>query len=225
MKDRAGISKRSLALALLIAVVAFSAVFALGAGIGRASDAPPPAQMVSAGSPPPLPAQATVDQAQARPAVLSNNLSYYFVSGNTFTPGGNVGYSRQVIGCVNQMPIGIPFSAPVHLPNGSQVVSITLYTYNNASDATGSTAYFIIGDGKGIAAYTVSAASQPFTTGYQQNTSTQNNPFIVENDNYSMLVEWRKNLGTADSALLSLCGIRVAYYAPVGSLYLPAITK
>ena len=94
MKDRAGISKRSLALALLIAIVAFSAVFALVAGIGRASDAPPPAQMVSAGSPPPLPAQATVDQAQARPAVLSNNLSYYFVSGNTFTPGGNVGYSR-----------------------------------------------------------------------------------------------------------------------------------
>ena len=160
-----------------------------------------------------------------RPGALSNQLSYYFIAGNTFTPAGNVAYSRQVNGCVNQMPIGVGFSAPVNLPNGSQLVSITAYTWNNAADATTSTAYLIFSDGAGFNAYTVSASSQPFTTGYQQNTSTDNNPWIINNQNNSILVEWRKNLGTADSPLLSLCGVRVAYYAPLGSLYLPTIVK
>ncbi len=224
MKYLQALSRRALIVASLIAILAFVAVFALGASIARANDTPDPSQMVSAGSPAPLPAQLTDSQAQTRPAALSTNLSYYFVAGNTFTPAGNVSYSRQVTGCVNQMPSGIAFSAPVHLPQGSQVVSITAYTWNNAADAATSTAYFIISDGKGSGGYTVSAASQPNTTGYQQNTSTQNNPLIVDNQNGNYLVEWRKDLGT-DSALLSLCGIRVAYYPPLGTLYLPTVTK
>lgn len=225
MKNLPKLSKRTLAFTSMIALLAFAAVFALGAGIGRASDAPPPAQMVSAGSSAPLPAQVTADPAQARPAVLSNNLSYYFIAGNTFTTHGNISYTRQVNGCVNQMPLGIDFYAPVHLPMGSQVVSITLYTYNNASDATTSSAYFLVNDGMGFNAYTVSADSQPFTTDYQQNSTANSNPWIIDNQNYSYLVTWRKHFGTADSALLSLCGVRVAYYAPVGSLFMPAITK
>lgn len=225
MKNLPAVSKRALALASLIAILAFSAVFALGASIGRANDTTDPSQMVSAGSPAPLPAQVTSNQPQIRPGALSPNLSYYFVAGNTFTPGGDVSYARQATGCVNQMPLGIPFSAPVNLPNGSQLVSITLYTYNSNSDATTSTAYLVFGDGADFNAYTVSASSQPFTTGYQQNTSTQNNPWIINNQTNSILIEWRKDLGTADSPLLSLCSVRVAYYAPLGSLYLPAITK
>jgi hypothetical protein len=88
-------------------------------------------------------------QSAASPVALSSTLSYYFISGNTFTPGGPVSYSRQSTGCVNQMPRGIPFSAPVHLPQGSQVVSITLYTYDAVITTTTSTAYFILNDGKG----------------------------------------------------------------------------
>lgn len=225
MTSLQNVSKRSLIIAVFVILATFPAVFALGASIGRANDSTDPSQMVSAGSPVPLPAQVTGNQPQIRPGALSPNLSYYFIPGNTFTPGGNVAFSRQVIGCVNQMPLGIPFSAPVHLPPGSQVVSITAYTYNNVSDATISTAYFIVNDGLGGGGYTVSAASQPNTIGYQQNTSVENNPWIVNNQNSNFLVEWRKNLGTADSALLSLCGVRVAYYAPLGSLYLPAVTK
>jgi len=219
------LSKRSLAAGLVIVILAVTAAFALGTRIGIANGTPDTSQMVSAGSPPPLPEQLASNQPQIRPGALSPNLSYYYIAGNTFTPGGNVAYSRQVTGCVNQMPIGIPFSAPVNLPNGSQVVSITAYTWNNAADATISTAYFIISDSQTINGYTVSASSLPNTTGYQQNASTQINPFTIDNQNYSTLVEWRKNLGTADSALLSLCGVRVAYYAPLGSVYLPTIVK
>jgi len=216
---------RSLAIGLVILILTVTASFALGTRIGLANGTPDPSQMVTAGSPSPLPEQLTGSQSQVRPGALSNQLSYYFIAGNTFTPGGNVAYSRQVNGCVNQMPIGIAFSAPVNLPNGSQVVSITAYTWNNAADAAISTAYFIINDSAGFGGYTISAASQPYTTGYQQFTSTDVNPFTVDNQNYNLLVEWRKNLGTADSPLLSLCGVRVAYYAPLGSLYLPTIVK
>ncbi len=165
-------------------------------------------------------------QSAASPVALSSTLSYYFISGNTFTPGGSVSYARQVTGCVNQMPQGIPFSAPVHLPQGSQVVSITLYTYDSVITTTTSTAYFILNDGKGNGGFTVSATSPPNTSGYRQTNSAENNPVTIDNQNYNYLVEWRKDLGTPDSALLSLCGVRVAYYAPLsGALHLPIISK
>lgn len=58
---------------------------------------------------------------------------------------------------MNQIPQGVPFSAPVHLPQGSRVVSITLYTYDSVITTTVSTAYCILNDGKGNGGYTVSA--------------------------------------------------------------------
>jgi len=153
---------------------------------------------------------------------LSQSLSYYFISGNTFTPGSNTTYFRQVTGCVNQMPENIAFSAPVHLPQGSQVVTITLYTGDIGSNSTTSTAYFIIGDGKGFNAYSISASSQPFTAAYQQNSNLTSNPWTINNSTQSYLVEWRK-FGTS---FLSLCGVQVAFYAPLGvASYLPAIQR
>lgn len=198
-------------------------VYVTGEQKGQAASSLP---QVAPGTPAPLPPYISADQAQALSASLASTLSYYFISGNTFTPGGSVAYSRQVIGCVNQMPQGIPFSAPVHLPQGSQVVSITLYTYDPNVTTTVSTAYFILNDGKGNGGYTVSANSPPNTSGYRQNTSTENNPVTIDNQNYNYLVEWRKQFGTPDSLYLSLCGVRVAYYAPLSAmLNLPLITK
>jgi hypothetical protein len=208
--------------AMLLAVSAI--VYAAGEQISQAASSVP--QMVAPNTPPPLPPYISSVQPQAQPAALSPTLSYYFISGNTFTPGGSVAYSRQVTGCVNQMPLGIPFSAPVHLPQGSQVVSITLYTYDSAITTTVSTAYFILNDGKGSGGYSVSAKSPPNTSGYRQTNSTENNPLTIDNQNYNYLVEWRKDLGTPDSVSLSLCGVRVAYYAPLAAaLYLPFIKK
>ena len=91
---------------------------------------------------------------------------------------------------------------------------------------TTSTAYFILNDGKGNGGFSVSATSPPNTSGYRQTNSVENNPVTIDNQNYNYLVEWRKNLGTPDSATLSLCGVRVAYYAPLSAaLHLPIILK
>jgi hypothetical protein len=206
---------------MLLAVSAL----AYAAGEQRGQAASSVLQMVAPDTPAPLPPYVSGEQLQAQPAALASTLSYYFISGNTFTPGGSVPYTRQVIGCVNQMPQGVGFSAPVHLPQGSQVVSITLYTYDSAITTTVSTAYFILNDGKGNGGYTVSASSPPNTSGYRQNTSTENNPVTIDNQNYNYLVEWRKQFGTPDSPILSLCGVRVAYYAPGAVLYLPVIRR
>jgi len=177
-----------------------------------------------AGALPPPSVEMTELQAQANRAALSSTLSYYFIPGNTFTPWGNVPYSRQVVGCVNQAPPGTAFSAPVHLPKGSEVVSITLFTLNTESTSAKSRAYFVLDDGKGNGGYTVSAESLPNTTGYQQNDSSQNNPTTVDPQNYSYLVEWRTDTDIS-SPYLSLCGVRVAYYAPAANSFLPYISN
>ncbi len=207
--------------AVLVAVSALA--YAAGEQQGQAI-APAP-HMVAPGMQAPLPPYVSDVQSTTSPAALSSTLSYYFISGNTFTPGGSGPFARQVTGCVNQMSQGVPFSAPVHLPQGSQVVSITLYTYDSVITTTTSTAYFILNDGKGNGGYTLSAKSPPNTSDYRQTNSTNNNPTTIDNQNYNYLVEWRKDLDTPDSPLLSLCGVRVAYYAPLGAVYLPVIVK
>lgn len=207
--------------AMLVAVLALA--YAAGEQKGQAAALVP--QIVGLDTPPPVQPFVSTAQSTTSPAALASTLSYYFISGNTFTASGSVAYSRQVIGCVNQMPRGVPLSAPVHLPQGSQVVSITLYTYDAAVTNSTSTAYFIFSDGKGISAYTLSAKSPPNRSDYRQTNSTENNPLIIDNQNYNYLVEWRKDLDTPDSALLSLCGVRVAYYAPISQLYMPVVVK
>lgn len=210
--------------AAFVLVMISALVYAAGAQ--QAHTAAPASDMAAPNAPAFLPSNVSSPQSTAGPAALASTLSYYFISGNTFTPGGSVAYARQAIGCVNQMPQGVPFSAPVHLPQGSRVVSITLYTYDAAVTTTVSTAYFILNDGKGFGGYTVSATSPPNVSGYRQITSTENNPVTIDNRNYNYLVEWRKNFGTPDSPLLSLCGVRVAYYAPLGPAgHLPFVTR
>ena len=212
---------------IVLVLSAATIAFATGKQDGYAQEvntARPTPQMVGANTPPPVPPFLPRVQAQIQPAALSTVLSYYFIPGNTFTPDGNVSYTRQATGCVNQMPLNFPFSAPVHLPQSSQVVSITLYTFDSAITTTVSSAYFILSDGKGLAGYSVFASSQPNTANYQQHDSTQNNPATIDNQNYNYYIQWRTS-GTYDSPYLSLCGVRVAYYAPLGATYLPYITK
>lgn len=157
---------------------------------------------------------------------LSSTPSYYFVAGNTFTPDGNLGfYTRQPNGCVSGMGLNSAFTAPVHLPQASQVVSLTLFSHDPAITTTTSMAYFHANDGQGSADYLLSASSQPNSAGYQQNTSAQHDPATIDNQNYSYYVQWIKT-GSIDSPSLSLCGVRVTYYTPLHPVgYLPGITR
>jgi len=146
------------------------------------------------------------------------------IPGEAFTPGSNFSFTRQVIGCVNQLPLGQWMAAPVYLPQASQVVSITLFTYNSALTSTVSTAYFTFNDGQGGASSTLNVDSLANTSGYQQNTSTMDNPLAVDNAAYGLSVQWNTHGGNP-SPLLSLCGVRVAYYAPTGATFLPLLSN
>lgn len=229
---RPSIALRGVVLTFLFGLTPFL-VFAYGGGRaeGRApgqdaATATPMADSTGISPRPPYLSNALKAFSPSSVSSVSPDLSYYFISGHTFSPdAGSSPYFRQVTGCVNQMPLGFGFSASVNLPQASQVVSITLYTYDSAITTTVSTAYFILNDGKGSGGYTVSASSLPNTSGYQHHDSTQNNPMTIDNQNYNYYVQWVKLANPYDSPYLSLCGVRVAYHAPLGSTFLPLITK
>ena len=158
-------------------------------------------------------------------AVLSPSLSYYFISGNTFTPANSVDFAHQPFGCVQGMPLGSTFSAPVHLPQASAVVSMTLFTVDAVLTATTSAATLYANDGQGGYTATVLAAfSIPQLTGYQHNDSTIFSNLIVNNQNLAYQVDWEKT-GSDDSPSLGLCGVRLAYHAPAAGMYLPTVEK
>jgi hypothetical protein len=164
----------------------------------------------------------------AQPAALSSTLSYYFISGDTFTPSlGSSFFVRQANDCVNQMPLTVHMVAPVHLPQASQVVSITLFSNDTVITTTFSTAYFNYSAGQGGAGALLSVDSDSGISGYQHHQNLGGSPVTIDNQNYAYEVEWRKvpQEGPADSPYLSLCGVRLAYYAPVGATFLPAIEK
>src|SRR5262249_28766155 len=108
------------------------------------------------------------------------------------------------------MPANVDFTAPVNLPQGSRVASITLYTFDSAVGAT-STASFSINDGKGNAGSVFSATSQA-GAGYSQATGQPSSPYTVDNQQVSLFVGWRLNAPSA--TFHSLCGVRIAYFAP-----------
>ena len=168
------------------------------------------------------------EQPPARPEALSSTLSYYFISGDTFTPSaGGVVFQRQVNNCVNQMPLSTHMVAPVHLPQASQVVSMTLFTYDNVATTTFSSGYFNYSDGQGGAGALFEADSDTGVD-YHKNLNNPSSPVTIDNKNYAYEVEWRKvpiEGPGIDSPILSLCGIRLAYYAPFGATFLPTIEK
>ena len=168
------------------------------------------------------------EQPSSRPEALSTTLSYYFISGDTFTPGvGGAFFARQVTNCVNQMPLSVHMVAPVHLPQASQVVSMTLFTFDNVATTTFSSGYFNFSDGQGVASTLLLVDSDSGVIGYQHHQNVSGSPVTIDNQHYAYEVEWRKvpQEGSSDSPFLSLCGIRLAYYAPVSALFLPAIEK
>lgn len=170
----------------------------------------------------PHPAAAPPNQPQT---VLSPSLSYYFISGNSFIPGFAFDLAHQPFGCILGAPLGGTLSAPVHLPQASVVVSLTVFTNDGVLTDTNSMATLYINDGQGGYTSTVLIAeSVPQTTGYQHNDSTVFSNLLIDNQSLAYQVDWVKT-GSADSPSLSLCGVRLAYHAPVGGVFLPTIEK
>ena len=169
--------------------------------------------------PPDLPPRQALD----RPATLSPTLSYYFISGNTFVADeGPVTYADR-LGCRWQMTRIVAFTAPVHLPQASKVVSMTLYTYNPVTTTNSSQASFALNNGQGFEYGPLYVASAPYNSVYQQWDSTGGSPTTIDNQAYSYFVLWNET-GT-DPANIGLCGVRLAYYAPGSAAFLPAIER
>jgi len=170
-----------------------------------------------------LPPSLPPPQAANQPAALSSTLSYYFISGNTFVADtASTFYFPYVSGCMRGMPAGAGFWAPVHLPQASVVVSVTLYTYETIITTTVSTAYFFTNNGLGFAQAPLSVNSAKNTVSFQHQESTGSNPTTIDNQNDSYTVLFAK---AGDSTSLSLCGVRLSYYAPVSATFLPDVLR
>jgi hypothetical protein len=222
------ISKSATRSIAVIAVATLLFVLVGAYAAGRRDVGMPDQQAVAphANNPPPAPPHASAPPAPSAPVAVSTALSYYFIPASAFTPnGGSSPYSRQTSGCVNQMPLGFPFSAPVFLPQSSEVVSITLFSYNQDVTTTISTAYFIVSDGKGNGGYIFHAVSPANLTGYQQRASTETISAQVDSRTYNYSIQWVTS-GSGDSPYLSLCGVQVAYHAPLSpAASLPVVLK
>ena len=168
------------------------------------------------------------EQPPAQPAALASTLSYYFISGTTFTPDqGGVFYYSQVADCVGQMPLITHMLAPIHLPQASVVVSMTLFSYDTVITTTVGRADFIVADAQSPAGTEMHVSSNPGIATYQNRTNTPFSPIIIDNQHYAYNVSWVKipQVADADSPYLSLCGVRLAYYAPVAATFLPLTVR
>jgi hypothetical protein len=161
-----------------------------------------------------------------RPDVLSPTLSYYFVPGNAFQPSGaSQPYSSGVDGCLSYVNRNAPLSAPVYLPPASQVVSITLYSYNNVLTTTIGMLQFVVNDGLGSGISFATVTSTPNEADYQQTTGSVLAPVTIDYEKYSYSL-WFETQGDAPSSQgLAVCGVRVAYYAPGEATFLPVLTN
>jgi hypothetical protein len=163
--------------------------------------------------------------APRRAAALSPTLSYYFVPGTAFTPNsGNYNYSRSNDGCIYFMNRYAPFSAPVYLPPASQVVSMTLFSYNDVLTTTIGMVNFVINDGLGLIGGDAMVTTAPNIADYQQTTGSFNVPTTIDYEKYNYSLWWETQ-GDAPSPHLALCGVRLAYYAPTGATFLPLVTN
>ena len=158
-----------------------------------------------------------------RPAVLSPTLSYYFISGNTFSADEGPATYGDRLGCRWGMTQKVAFTAPVHLPQASVVVSMTLYTYFPGSTPNIAQASFIVNNGLGFEHSTLYVTSAPFSTEYQQQETTVTSTTTIDNQAYSYFVSWWES--GINQPTLGVCGVRLAYYAPASGVFLPAIER
>ena len=203
-----------LASLLFIGGAAWQNIRAQAAGVSPASASPNGAVPVPPNLPPP--------QAPDQPAALSSTLSYYFISGNTFVATAALSSYYNFLGCLAGSP-STGVVAPVHLPQGSLVVALGLFTYDTAVTTSVSTANFLLNNGLGFETGTLVVQSAPNSAGYQHHESTGGASMTIDNQNYSYFILWGKQGG--DASLLQLCGARLSYYAPLSANFLPDVLR
>lgn len=159
------------------------------------------------------------NMAELRPMGVSAAFSYYSISGVAFQPRDSATtYAYQGVGCIRRSAGSDMFVANLPLPDEAQIKYVRLYTYDSA---TGNTSGVFITRYNRLGAFNdLVSASSTSGTGYR----TFLSPEITENvdtNAYSYVVNWLPTNNTT-----ALCGVRVAYYAPVTfNAFLPLIRR
>jgi hypothetical protein len=118
-------------------------------------------------------------------------LSYYFISGNTFTTHGGVSAPARWIGCVNQMPVGLSMSAPVHLPQNSESSPSPVHLQQRA-DHHDQHRLLHRQRWEGNGQSTLSANSQPNVVGYRAEQQHVELSTTINNQSNNFSIEWHK---------------------------------
>jgi hypothetical protein len=140
--------------------------------------------------------------------------TYYHVAGAALQPrASSTSYAYDGLGCIHITAGAELFNTNFQVPDGSTIKYLRLYYYDTS--ATDEQAW--------ITRYDDGASFQDLVTVASTGSSglgTILSPAIthtVDNYGWSYVLNWREN---TTGATLQLCGLRVAYYAPIGMIQL-----
>lgn len=159
------------------------------------------------------------------PYALSSSFSYYTVSGATMRGrSANTEYVYEGNGCVfiSGSSGSMILNTELHIPQGSLIKYIRLY-FMDTSASSNVFAYLTrYQPGQGFSDLVATSSSTAYAGGWGYVVSPEMNE-TVDNLSYAYtLIGYPSITGTTEQ----ICGIRVAYYAPLGPIaYLPAILK
>jgi hypothetical protein len=157
------------------------------------------------------------------PNAPNASFSYYFVSGATLVArSSSASYTYDSLGCVYVGTDGLVLNTDLQLPVGSEIKYLRLY-YNDTNNPGYITGY--------ISKYPPSDSVIDVVTVSSPSTGAPGPGFVVSSritetvdyENYPYLLIGRPTKGNFN---LRICGMRVAYYAPViGYTFMPIIHK
>ena len=174
----------------------------------------------------PAPGSPTSSRQGVSPSVVSTTFSYYQVSGATLRGrSSTTAYSYDTSGCVH-LTAGstttLILNTEAHIPDNAIIKYVRLY-YRDTS-TTGYVRAYLTRYSPGAATTDLVHADSTaiFAGGYGLVVSPEITETVNNNTYAYTLIGWP----TAPDGNLQVCGIRVAYYAPLTTVaFLPAILK
>jgi hypothetical protein len=174
----------------------------------------------------PAPGSPTSSRQGVSPSAVSATFSYYQAAGATLRGrSSTTAYVYDGVGCVHLTAgssISLILNTEAHIPDNAVIKYIRLY-YRDSS-ATGYVSAYLTRYSPGVAtADLVSASSAAnFAGGYGYVVSPEITETVDNNTYAYTLIGWP----SAQGVNLQICGIRVAYYAPLAAVaFLPTVKK
>lgn len=156
------------------------------------------------------------------PDEAQQTFSYYYILGSHMQPrSSNTEYTYSGDGCIYvNSAIDNRMQFPVILPEGSQIKYVRIY-YNDTSAST--MTVWLTEYNAGQSADDLTSVSSTGSSGFGSTLSPQISEEVTGAvSQYTLNYSW----GGVTNSTMQLCGIRVAYYAPIGGLsFLPSVLR